>query len=156
VRDIPKLFKENILDPLRATPSQATLDAWDVYIAMENADEPDNDKWTSTEFPPLQFERSCDDFAVTPGTDKLENLVQIIHANPTHPQADDWIKRTKQLLEDYSAKHGGRPVPSAVVDNSAPPAAVTNTNVVITTVQQGDAQIITTHTNATPAPAPPQ
>jgi hypothetical protein len=155
VRDIPNLFKAKILDPLRATPSQATLDAWNVYIAMASADEPDNDKWTNTEYPPLQFERACDDFAITPGTDKIENLVQIIHANPTHPDADEWIKRTKQMLDDYSAKHGGRPAPSAIAA-PPPPASGTNPNVVVTTIQQGDAQIITTRTNATANPAPPQ
>jgi hypothetical protein len=151
VQGIPKLFKANVLDPLRATPSQATLDAWDAYIAMENADEPDNEKWTSTIYPALQFERSVDDFAVSPGTDKLEALVQIVHANPTHPQADEWLKRAKSLLADFSAKHGGRPAPSVAQNTPPPPpAATTNGNVTVTTMRDGDAQIVTTHTNAAP------
>ena len=66
VRGIPDLFKAKILDPSRATPSQATLDAWDLYIAMKQADQPDSDRWTSTEYPPLQFERACDDYASRP------------------------------------------------------------------------------------------
>jgi hypothetical protein len=155
VRDIPQLFKEKILDPSRTAPTQATLDAWDIYIAMANADEPDNDKWTSTVYPPLQFERAFDDYAIAPGTEKLETLVQIIHANPTHPQADDWIKRTKQLLADYGAKHGAPSPSTATESNPAPPPAVTNSNVIITATKDGDATIITTHTNATSNPATP-
>jgi hypothetical protein len=153
VKDIPKLFRANILEPLRATPSEATLAAWDVYIAMANADEPDGDKWTSTDYPPLQFDRACDDYAISPSTEKLEGILQIIKANPTHPQSEDWLTRAKKLLDDYSTKHGGKP---AVVENTAPAPTVpaTNSNVTVTTVQQGDATIITTHTNAAPnAPA---
>ena len=148
VRKIPALFKANILDPSRTTPTQATLNNWDVYIAMEQADEPDPDKWTSTDYPAFQFERAFDDYAITPGTEKLEALVQLIHANPTHPNADDWLTRTKALLDAYRTGHGG--APAAVVQNSAPPAPVTNGNVTTTVVQQGDAQVITTHTNGAP------
>jgi hypothetical protein len=154
VKMIPQLFKNNILDPSRATPVVATLANWDIYIAMQQADEPDTDKWASNDYPPLQFERAYDDFSITPGVEKLEILVQIIHANPTHPNADDWLKRTKVLLDAYRAGHGGGGAP-AVVQNNAPPPAVTNSNVTVTTEQQGDAQIITTHTNNAPAKPTP-
>jgi hypothetical protein len=150
VKSIPALYKSNILDPSRATPTETTLANWDVYIAMMQADEPDKDKWTSTDYPPLQFERAYDEYAVTPGTEKLEALVQFIHANPTNPGADDWLKRTRALLDAYRASHGG--APSAVVQNTPPPppAPPTPGGVVVTTQQQGDAQIIITHTNGAP------
>jgi hypothetical protein len=38
VQDLPKLYRANVLDPLRATPTADTLAAWDAYIAMANAD----------------------------------------------------------------------------------------------------------------------
>jgi len=153
VKQIPALFKSNILDPSRATPNETTLANWDTYIAMMQADETDTDKWTSTDYPPFQFERAFDDYAISPNTDKIQTLVQIIHANPTHPSAPDWLTRTKTLLDAYRAAHGGGGA-AAVVQNTAPPAAVTNSNVTIE--QQGDAQIITTHnTNGTANPAQP-
>jgi hypothetical protein len=153
VRQIPQLYRANILEPLRVTPTAATLASWDVYIAMANADETDAEKFASTTYPPLQFDRACDAYAVEPTSEKLEAVLEIIKANPTHPQSDDWLARAKKLIDDYGAKHGGRP---AIVDNTAPPAPgpATNSNVTVTTQQQGDATIITTHTNAAPnAPA---
>jgi len=154
VKQIPALFKSNILDPSRTAPSETTLANWDLYIAMMQADETDPDKWTTTDYPPFQFERAADDYAISPNTDKIETLVQIIHANPTHPNAADWLTRTKTLLDAYRAAHGGGGAAPSVVRNSAPPAAVTNSNV--TVEQQGDAQIIITHsTNGTPHPAQP-
>ena len=152
VKQIPALFKSNILDPSRATPNQTTLANWDIYVAMMQADETDPDKWTTTDYPPLQFERAYDDYAISPNTDKIETLVQIIHANPTHASAPDWLTRTKTLLDAYRTAHGGSGAP-AVVQNTPPPAP-TNGNVTIQ--QQGDAQIITTHsTNGTANPAAP-
>jgi hypothetical protein len=147
VKGIPDLFKTNILDPSRTTPSSATLQAWDIYIAMKQADEPDTDKWTSTDYPPLQFDRAMDAYTITPTTDSLQVLVQIIHANPTDPNADNWIKRTKALLDAYRAGHGG----AVIVAPSNVPATVTTGNVTVTTRQAGDAQIITTTTNGAPA-----
>ena len=65
---------------------------------MANADEKDNDKWAhEVDFPPLQFDRACDDYAVTPSTEKLEGLVNLIKANPTNPHADDWFTRVGGL-----------------------------------------------------------
>lgn len=147
IKSIPGLFKSNILDPSRATPTQTTLANWDTYIAMQQANEPDPDKWTSSDYPPLQFDRACDDYAVSPGTDKLQILVQLIHTNPTDPNAPDWLTRTRALVDAYRAGHGGSP--STVAPNATPPPPSGNPNVTVT--QQGDAQIITTHnTNAAP------
>jgi hypothetical protein len=157
VRDLPKLYRANVLEPLRVVPTTATLEAWDTYIAMANADERDNDRWNETVYPPLQFDRACDDYAVAPSTEKLEGLVNLIKANPTNSHADDWIARVRLLMDAYRASHGG---PAMTAENPAtvpaPSATATNPNVIVTTVQQGDATIITTHTNTAPvAPAPP-
>jgi hypothetical protein len=148
VHDLPQLYRTNVLEPLRTTPTPATLSAWNAYIAMANADEKDNDQWNQVDFPPLQFDRACDDYLVSPNTEKLEGLVNLIKANPTNPHADDWIARVSQFMSDYRSRHGGAAPqsPSTVV---APSAA--NPNVVVTTQQQGDATIITTqHTNSAP------
>ena len=155
VRDLPKLYRTNVLEPLRASPTAATLAAWDAYIGMANADEKDNDKWNQVVYPPLQFDRACDDYVIAPSTEKLEGLVKIIKANPTYPQVDDWISRVKQLMEDYRARHGGKP---ATAQNPAavPSTPTGNPNVLVTTEQQGDMTIITTHTNSAPVTnAPP-
>jgi hypothetical protein len=151
VKDLPKLYRANVLDPLRATPTADTLAAWDAYIGMANADEKDNDRWNQVVYPPLQFDRACDDYAITPGTDKLEALVNLLKANPTNPYADEWIAKVGQLMDDYRAKHGGAPVAQTPATNAAPSG---NPAVSVTTQQQGDATIITTHNNSAPvAPA---
>jgi len=154
VQDLPRLYRANVLDPLRVTPSDATLAAWDVYIGMMNADVTDNGQWSQTDYPPLQFERAYDDYTIAPSTEKLEGLIKIVNAVPTHAQADDWIARIHKLLDDYRAHHGG----SAIASESSGPATATtkDPNVTISTEQQGDATIITTHTNTAPVnPAPP-
>lgn len=156
VKNIPKFYRASVLDPLRVKPTAATLAAWDVYIAMANADEKDSDRWQQVDYPPLQFQRACDDYAVAPSTEKLEALVNLIKANPTFPQVDDWITQVHQLMDDYRTNHGGRPAasPSVAMPGVTPPA---NSNVTVTTQQQGDATIIITHTNSPPVnnPAPP-
>jgi len=148
VHDLPKFYQTNILEPLRAKPTADTLAAWDVYIAMANADEPDNDKWSQVVYPPLQFDRACDDYAVTPSMEKLENLVNLIKANPTYPKVDDWIAQVHQLMDDYRARRGGAVPTTQNPTTSSAPAS--STNVTVTTVQQGDETIITTHTNSAP------
>jgi hypothetical protein len=155
VRDLPRLYRANVLEPLRTSPTTATLAAWDTYIAMANADEPDNDRWTQVVYPPLQFDRARDDYAITPSTEKLEVLVSLIKANPTYPQVDDWIARVKALVNDYSLSHGGKPTADQTpAPSPTPPAG--NPNVTVTTQQQGDMTIITTHTNSAPvANVPP-
>jgi hypothetical protein len=154
VQDLPELFRANVLAPLRVSPTAATLAAWDAYIALANADEPDADRWNEVVYPPLQFDRACDDYAIAPDTEKLEGLVDLIKANPTNPHTDDWIARVHQLLLDYSARHGGA-VPVAQNSATAPAPSTTDPNVTVTTVQQGDMTIITTHTNAALANPPP-
>jgi hypothetical protein len=156
VQDLPRLYRANVLDPLRASPTTATLAAWDPYIAMVNADEKDNDKWNQLVYPPLQFDRACDDYAVAPDTEKLEGLVNLVKANPTHPQVESWIARLQQLMADYRARHGGK-APGAPSPATAPAPSTPegNPNVTVTTQQQGDMTIITTHTNSAPVNAPP-
>ena len=154
VRDLPKLYRAKVLDPLRTPPTAATLAAWDAYIAMLNVDEPDNDRWNDVVYPPLQFDRACDDYAIAPSTEKLEGLVNLIKASPTNPNADDWIKRAHQMMEDYRASHGG--TPATTQSPATASSTLDNPNVTVTTVQQGDATIVTTHTNSAPTtPAPP-
>jgi hypothetical protein len=151
VKDIPRFYKAQVLDPLRATPNEATLAAWDAYIAMMNADEPDSDKWTQATYPGLFFERSCDAYTAAPDVEKLEGLVKFITANNTNPQFATWDERVSGLLKDFAAKRGTPLTPAG--DASAPPPAVqppANPNEQVTTEKQGDATIITTHhlTNA--------
>ena len=99
VADLPKLYKEQVLDPLRQTPSAATLAAWDSYIAMMNADEPDNEKWTDLDYPGLLFERDSDDFAMKPTEDKIEAMITLIKANQKHPDFADWHSRVKDMIK---------------------------------------------------------
>ena len=144
VRSIPKLYKASVLDPLRITPSQATLAAWDAYIAMANSDERDNDRWNTVVLPPhCALIARATNTPFHPATEKLEGLVNLIKASPTNPHADDWISRVSGFMDDYRVKHGGAPAASTA------PAATTNTapgapGVTVTTEQQGDATIITT------------
>jgi len=155
VKDLPKLYLTNVLTPLRTPPTQATLDAWDAYIAMMNVDTMDNNSWNQLVYPPLQFDRACDDYTIAPDTEKLEGLVNLVKANPTCPAADEWITRLKKMMADYSAHHGGQ---SAGAQNlapvSTPPASAGNPSGE-TAVQQGDMTVITRH-NTNSAPANPQ
>jgi len=155
VHGLPGLYRANVLEPLRTKPTEATLAAWDTYIAMANADEPDNDKWNEVVYPPLQFDRACDDYLVTPSTEKLEVLVDLIKARPTNPHADDWIARVSALMGDYRASHGRAPATATQTPAATTNAAPSNPNVTVTTVQQGDMTIVTTHTNSAPTnPSP--
>jgi hypothetical protein len=149
VRSLTKLYRANVLEPLRANPTADTLAAWDAFIAMSNADEPDNDNWYHVDYPPLEFDRACDDYATAPSTEKLETLVNMIKANPTYPQVDDWISRVGKLMDDYRARHGGAPV-TAQPPVTTPSASASDPNVTVSTVQQGDMTIVTTHTNSPP------
>ena len=151
VHALPKIYRAEVLEPLRATPNEATLAAWDVYIGMANADEKDNDKWNQQVYPPLQFDRATDDYLSAPGTEKLESLVNMIKANPTNPHADEWIDRVSKLMDAYRAAHGGAPSTATRTPAATTNAASGNPNVTVTTEQQGDMTIVTTHTNAAPA-----
>lgn len=149
VKDLPKFYRADVLDPLRASPTAATLAAWDAYIAMANTDETDNDQWNQVDYPPLQFERACDDYAIAPGTEKLEGLMNLIKANPTYPHVDDWIVRVKKMLDDYGARHGGN---AAATPNPAttPSTLAGDSNAIVTTSTSGDMTIVTTRTNSAP------
>jgi len=149
VQGLPEMFRTNVLDPSRNPPTADTLTAWDIYIAMKNSDTPDDDQWNQMVYPPLQFQRASDDYTIAPSTEKLEGLVNIIKANPTHPQADAWIATVKGFVDAYAANHGGAKATTttpAATTNAAP----ANPNVIVTTQQQGDMTIITTHTNSPP------
>jgi hypothetical protein len=107
--DMPKLYRQHVLDPLRKTPSAATLPAWDTYIAMMNADQADDQRWADIDYPALQFDRDSDDFAIAPNTEKIETLMGIIKAHPQHPSVGDWFKRVQAMLESYRSHQQGQP-----------------------------------------------
>jgi hypothetical protein len=120
ISDIPKFYRTDILDPLRKTPTADTLAAWDVYIAMKNADQIEPSQWTQVDYPTLEFERAIDDYTLRPGMDKLQTLIGIIKSVPTHPQLDDMIARFQTLLNDYRTHHSpaGQTSSVATTDNS--------------------------------------
>jgi hypothetical protein len=105
VRDLPALYRDQVLEPLRHPPGPGTMDAWDTYIAMRQADEPDKEKWTQEEEPDLDFDRDADDYAIQPSMDKLAALDAIIKANPSDDHVDDWIKRMQAMIDSY--RRGG-------------------------------------------------
>jgi hypothetical protein len=161
VNDLPRLYRTEVLEPLRATPNADTMAAWDTYISMRNSSEPDSKKWNVVIYPGLMFDRGVDDYTVEPSMEKLQVLVELIKANPACPTVKDMIAKTKDLVGDFRKRHpktdGSPDTTTAVANSSTPPAA--DPNVKVTTTTQGDVTIITTQTNAaavTPPPAPPQ
>ena len=133
VVDLPKLYRANVLDPLRVTPSADTLAAWDVYIAMKNVDQVDRDKWDQVDYPTLEFERGSDDFAIARSTEKLATLVALLKANSTHPQIDDWISRVHQMMQDLrNQKAGKAPSATAAAPATSDSDASTSTSPVAT------------------------
>jgi hypothetical protein len=150
VSGIPGLYKTAVLDPSRTSPTAETLTKWDIYIAMLNADQKDQDTWNQTIYPPLAFNRALDDYAIEPNTEKLEGLIKLVSAYPTYPGAKDWLAQIKTMIDAYKSQHAPAPA-----DTPAAAAPATNSAVSVTQVQQGDAMIITTHTNSAPVnPAP--
>ena len=75
--------------------------------------------------------------------------MNLIKANPTYPQVDDWIARVHQLMDAYQASHGGA-AGRANSRNGTPVPAPTATQRDRHQQQQGDMTIITTHTNSAP------
>jgi len=150
VKDIPKFYRSDVLDPQRTTPTADTLAAWDAYIAMKNADQPDSDQWNQVEYPSLAFERASDDYKITPTMDKLEVLVKIVKSYPVHPQLDDMIARVHTMLHDYRAKKAGGWAPSTVPVSTVS-AAPGGPAVTVTKTTLGDTTVITTTTNTPPA-----
>jgi hypothetical protein len=117
LKDIPRFYHDQILEPARNPPTAATLDLWDTYIAIRHADETDEDKWTQEEEPAFQFERGADDFSILPSMDKLSTLMAIIKANPGSSQADSWIAQMEGMIKTLKA---GRGVSSSNVAAPAP------------------------------------
>lgn len=145
VGGLPELFRAEILEPLRGHPNDDTLAAWDVYISMKNADEPDQDKWNSVDYPPLALDRACDDYAITPSVEKLQAAEAIISQNSDHPRYDEMMAKLDKLMADYAARHPGAPLVKPISAPSNPGETVTETT-------QGDTTVVTT-THASPTPA---
>jgi ribosomal protein S21 len=115
VHDIPRLYRDLVLEPLRHPPGPGTLDAWDTYTNMVQADESDHDKWASVDEPPIDFDRGADDFAIEPTLDKLATLDAIIKANPTSDHLNDWITRMTAMIKTYQqggTNHAQMPAPT--------------------------------------------
>lgn len=98
VQDIPSLYRQQVLEPLRNPPVPAALDAWNIYMAMIQADDADPDHFTQVTLPALTFDRTADDFAIRPTMDKLQVIDQIIKSNPTSDRLGNWITRAKQMI----------------------------------------------------------
>jgi hypothetical protein len=125
VHDIPRLYRDLVLEPLRHPPGPGTLDAWDTYTAMLQGDEPDHDRWAQVDEPPIDFDRGADDFAIEPTMDKLAALDAIVKANPTSDHLNDWIARMEAMIDVYQkagANHSQTPAatPTAAPGTTAP------------------------------------
>jgi hypothetical protein len=121
LQDIPSFYHDLILEPARKSPTAATLDLWDTYIAIRHADETDEDKWTREEEPAFEFERGADDFSILPSMDKLSTLMAIIKANPGNSQTDNWIARMETMIKTLKA--GRRSSSSSTVAAPAQPSS---------------------------------
>jgi hypothetical protein len=137
VADLPEFYRTQILEPLRKTPNADTLAAWDVYMAMMNADQPDAKTWTDVDYPKLLFDKDVDDFASAPDTEKLQTLIGIMKAHPDHPLQDEWLGRMKALIQGYRQQRSGGsaaattvPEPVPVQPDSGNEAPITATAVV--------------------------
>jgi hypothetical protein len=100
VSDLPQFYHDLVLTPLRSAPGPATIDAWNTYIAMMQADEPDKAKWAQEE-PAYDFDRDADDYVIQPSMDKLQALDEIIKANSGSDHLDDWITRMQAMIDSY-------------------------------------------------------
>jgi hypothetical protein len=120
VHQLPAFYRQYVLDPLRNPVVADALPAWDTYIALRAANEANNqDRWNNEDLPELQFERGCDDVALSPNTDKLQSLIVLIKAHPTHSKVDEWIAKVHDMLQAYKAAHPGS---SATAASATPPA----------------------------------
>ena len=151
VADMAAIYRKEILDPLRTAKSPDIFAAWDVYINLRQSDASDSDKWTSEDYPELIFEKDSDDFALTPGIDKLAVLVGLLKANPNHPKIEAMTAQVHQMMEDLRAKKAG-----SSQTGTTTTATTAGPNVTVTTATDGDATIITTKTNAAPVAPKPQ
>jgi hypothetical protein len=128
VHQLPALYRQYVLDPLRNPVVADVLPAWDTYISLRGANEGNNqDRWNNEDLPDLQFERTCDDYALSPNTDKLQSLVELIKAHPTHSKVDEWIAKVHDLLQSYKASHPGSSDAASAPPSTTNAAASTTT-----------------------------
>jgi hypothetical protein len=94
-----------------------------------------------------------------PSMEKLQTLLAIIKAVPTHPKLDDMILRLHTFNEDYKLHHGGTSVAATTGDPGATTGDPSSAKPDVTVQESTDPNgmvVVTTHTNAAPvAPAPP-
>lgn len=102
IQQLPALYKQLVLEPLRNPPGPGTIDAWNTYIAMMQADDPDPTHFAQSTEPALDFDRAADDFAIRPTMDKLQVVDQIIKSNPTSDHMDNWIARAQQMITQFA------------------------------------------------------
>ena len=124
VQDIPQLYRDNILEPLRKTPNADTMEAWGVYIDMMNASQPNPDQWTNVDYPDLQFAKGLDDFAMQPDPEKIEGLIALIKAHPDHPHVEQWFDAVEGLIKGLEKKSETAAAPAATGttgSNNLPP-----------------------------------
>ena len=136
VADLPHFYQQQVLEPLRKAPTAETLAAWDVYMAMMNADQPDAKAWTEVDYPALLFDKDCDDFASAPDTDKLQTLIGIMKAHPDHPLQDEWLARMHAMVQGYRRQRSGSSVVPVSVAPETPfrPDATSDAPITATTV----------------------
>ncbi len=118
IQQLPALYRQFVLDPLRNPPGPGTLDAWNTYITMVRADDPDPNHFAQTTEPALDFDRAADDFAIRPTMDKLQLVDQIIKANPMNDHMDNWITRAQQMIARYTGGATHSPLPGATPGSS--------------------------------------
>ncbi len=146
VHQLPALYRQYVLDPLRTPVVANALPAWDTYIALRAANVEDQNRWNNEDLPELQFERTSDDYALSPNTDKLQALVELIKAHPTHAKMDEWIATVHDMLQSYKTSHPGSS------DSASAPSPTTNADV--STIPAATNAAASTTPPATNAPAP--
>jgi hypothetical protein len=152
VSAIPNLYRTQVLEPLRQRPSPATLEAWDTYIAMREADETDTEKWTHEIQPELAFDRGADDFAIRPTMEKLATLDAIIKDNPSSDHLDSWLSRMQGMIAIYQG-HGisSSPLPGATPST---PSSEVGGDIPAATPGSSTTEVAGTMPTATPSATP--
>lgn len=152
IHDMPRLYKELVLQPLRNPPGPGTLDAWDTYEAMVQADDPDHDHYVNVTEPPLDFDRAADDFAIDPTMEKLTTLDQIIKGNQASDHLDEWVARTRQMIAVYRASGSNHtPLPGPSTSASSPGTTGTTPGATPGTMASGTAGTTPGATPGTPS-----
>ncbi len=99
LRQIPQLYREFILTPLREDKNPQLGQAWDQYIAMRSQEMRDADRWRDEEEPWLQFQKQADLFRIAPSDIKLTEIVNLIRRNPQHPRFEQMHGQATELLK---------------------------------------------------------